>query len=133
MAGAGDEMDKTTTLKQFQQYVWDQLPPRRLKAGQEVVGDIVALAIQEWPVDLLVKYENNPEERDEILRKLALSIKRQAEFVYGQKRFAGLWIAALQILIPIIVQIILDWWLKRKDNQARLIIWRRRWKVDRDG
>lgn len=119
-----------STLNQFQQYVWEQLPPRREVAGREVVSDLVALAIQEWPADVLSQAEpGSPEER-EALRGLLVSMKRQAEFMYGQKQFAGLWIIALQILLPIIVKMILEWWRKRKDNRRRLLMWRRKWRAN---
>lgn len=118
------------TLQQFQNYVWEQLPPRRTAAGREVVSDLVALAVQEWPVEALSTVEPGSKEEAKALRDAAVSIKRQAEFMYGQKRFAGLWVIALQILIPIIVQKMLEWWRRRKDNQRRLLSWRRKWRAD---
>lgn len=119
-----------STLNQFQQYVWDNLPPRRSVAGREVVADLVALAIQEWPADLLSQADPGSKEEREAVRSLLVSMKRQAEFMYGQKKFAGLWVIALQILIPIIVRVIMDWWRKRKDNRRRLLMWRRKWRAD---
>ena len=122
--------DATTTLSQFQQYVWDRLPPRREVAGREMVDDLVALAIQEWPVDLLSQADPDSTAQVEAMREMVVSMKRQAEFIYGQKRFAGVWFVALQMLIPIIVQVILEWWRHRKVNRSRLTIWRRRWRTD---
>lgn len=122
--------EPTSTLKQFQRYVWNRLPPRRTVAGEEVVFDIVALAVTEWPSEALSQADPESLEEFNALRTLILSIKRQAEFMYGQKRFAGLWLAILQMLIPMIVQAILDWWRQRKDHRARLLMWRRKWVVD---
>lgn len=122
--------EHTATLGQFQQFVWDRLPPRREVAGREMVNDLVALAIQEWPVDLLSQSDPNSAAELAALRQVIISMKRQAEFIYGQKRFAGVWFVALQILIPVIVQVILDWWKKRKVNRSRLTLWRRKWRAD---
>jgi hypothetical protein len=131
IVSAENEMaDNPSTFSQFQQYVWARLPPRRNAAGQELVADLVALAVQEWPVDVLSQAAPGSDEEREALATVIVSIKRQAEFIYGQKRFASLWFIALQILIPIIVRVILDWWRERKDNRARLILWRRKWHVD---
>jgi hypothetical protein len=122
--------DLPATLQQFQSYIWEQLPPRRTAAGREVVADIVALAVQEWPVEELSTADPGSKEEAKALREAVASIKRQAEFMYGQKRFAGLWIIALQILVPIIVQHMLEWWRRRKDNKRRLLSWRRKWRTD---
>jgi hypothetical protein len=122
--------DLPATLQQFQSYIWEQLPPRRTAAGREVVADIVALAVQEWPVEELSTTEPGSKEEAKALQEAVASIKRQAEFMYGQKRFAGLWIIALQILVPIIVQHMLEWWRRRKDNKRRLLSWRRKWRTD---
>lgn len=121
---------QSSTLKQFQEYVWESLPPHRLRAGREVVDDLVALAIQEWPADVLSQAEPGSEEEKAALHGLLVSMKRQAELLYGQVKFAGLWLIALQILLPIIINKILEWWNGRKDNRRRLLMWRRKWRTD---
>ena len=95
-----------------------------------MVADITSLVVQEWPSEVLSQADPDSEQEFEALRVLISSVKRQAELLYGQKRFASLWIAVLQILIPIIVQIVLEWWRKRKTHRSRVIQWRRKWKVD---
>lgn len=122
--------ESTSTLGQFQQYIWNQLPPRRTAAGQEVVRDLVTLAVQEWPDETLAQCDPGSPQEFEAIKGVIVSVKRQAEFLYGQRKFAGLWMVALNILIPVIVQAILDWWRRRKDHRRRLNMWRRRWKVD---
>lgn len=122
--------ESTATLGQFRHYIWNQLPPRRAVAGKEVVHDLVTLAVQEWPDEALAQADPDSAQEFEAIKVLIVSMKRQAEFLYGQRQFAGLWMAALQILIPVIVQAILDWWRNRREHRGRLLGWRRRWKVD---
>ena len=119
-----------STLDQFKNHIWDALPPRRKAAGREVVGDLVTIAVQEWPDEALEKAEPDSAKEFEAIREVIISMKRQSEFLYGQRKFAGLWMVALQILIPIIVQAILDWWRERNIHRQRLNLWRRRWRVD---
>jgi hypothetical protein len=44
---------RTTTLPQFQEYVWELLPHQRSMLGREAVFDAINVAIQEWPDELL--------------------------------------------------------------------------------
>jgi hypothetical protein len=40
------------------------------------------------------------------------------------------WTVGLRTLIPNAVEIIYDWWRRRKDNRAKIITWRRKWVVE---
>ena len=122
----------TKTFTQFQNYVWAKLPPRRTRAGREVVFDLVSLAVQEWPSDLLSQVQPGSKEEGDILRGVVSDIKRQAHVLYGEKRFGSLWIIVLQFVIPIIVEIVLEWWRSRKLNRGKIALWRRRWDIRKD-
>jgi hypothetical protein len=119
-------------MGQFQAFVWSELPPRRSRLGREMVADIVALAVQEWPSELLSQCDALSAEETKALADLAENIKRQAQLLYGERKFRSLWIIALQLLLPLILEVILAWWRDRKVNRGKITLWRRHWKIDRE-
>tara|TARA_Y100001973_G_C5168922_1_gene317833 strand:- start:508 stop:915 length:408 start_codon:yes stop_codon:yes gene_type:complete len=119
----------TKSFDQFQEFVWLNLPARRTTAGREVVDDLVALAIQEWPSDFLSQVDPGTREEAIILKQLVKDIRRQVHILYGDSRFTVLWIAVLQFIIPIIVQIILEWWREKKSHRGKITIWRRKYGI----
>lgn len=117
----------TKTLPQFQEYIWMSLPMRKHMAGKEAIYDAVAVAIQEWPDEQLSACRAGDESETVAAEELTKSVKRHLSLAYGDKKFGSLWIVALQILLPIIVDQILKWWRRRKENQGRIRLWRRKW------
>ena len=100
---------------------------RKHMAGKEAVFDAIAVAVQEWPDEALSSCKSG--ETGEVIAtdELVKSVKRHMTLAYGEKKFGSLWIVALQLLLPIIVDQMLRWWRRRKDNQGRIRIWRRKW------
>lgn len=114
-------------LQNFQETLWNELPHQRSMLGREVVYDTIAVAIQEWPDTKLSQQDSGSEGEKLTLRGLKASVKRHLRLMYGDERFDSMWIIALQIILPILVDQILDWWRRRKDNRSRLRMWRRKW------
>jgi hypothetical protein len=123
-------MSGTSTLTQFQRFVWESLPIRREAVGREVIDDVVLMAVQCWPVEELPQADGNTQQEVIVLRALGNDIRRIMALVYGQDRFHGYWLVALRVLIPQVVDLIHDWWRRRKDNRAKMIMWRRKWVVE---
>lgn len=121
----------TTTLPQFQDYIWSQLPERqRERAGREVVNDLVAAAVQEWPDDQLSQSTSGDELEIATLTELRKTVTRHMQLMYGEKasgEYGMIWLIVLQIVLPIVIDKILEWWRKRKENRGRIRIWRRKW------
>jgi hypothetical protein len=120
-------MASTATLSQFQRYVWESLPLRREALDQEFVDDLVLIAVQQWPSDELSQASPGSEEEADLIRRLHWDIRRLLELTYGQERFNGYWILGARTVIPQAVEVMLKWWRRRKDNRAKIGIWRRRW------
>lgn len=118
---------RTTTLPQFQEYVWELLPHQRSMLGREAVYDAISVAIQEWPDEQLSGCKSGDTEELKATEALEASIRRHLRLSYGTEKFDSMWVIALQILLPIIVDQILKWWRRRKENQGRVRIWRRKW------
>jgi hypothetical protein len=121
---------RTTSLPEFQAYVWDQLPFQRGMVGKEAVYDAVNVAIQEWPDEQLCGCKSGDTEELKATEQLEASVRRHMRLAYGAEKFDALWVIALQLLLPIIVDQILKWWRRRKDHQGRIRIWRRKWVND---
>lgn len=117
----------TATLPQFQSYVWELLPIRKQVVGRELVNDIVLAAVQFWPNEELSQADaGSPEEATE-MRRVAWSVRRVLEFVYGRDRFQGYWLMGAKSILSMVLEIIRMWWRRRKDNRAKITIWRRKW------
>ena len=120
----------TSNVKQFQQYMWDSLPVRRIAVGREAVDDVSLLAIQLWPVEELCQTDRCSKEEVVILADLACDIRRIMCFVYGVDAFEGLWLIGMRQIMPQLLDNMVDWWRRRKDNRAKVVLWRRRWMTN---
>lgn len=123
-------MGGTATVEELQRYVWELLPTRKLAIDREVAHDAVIVAVQCWPVELLSQVEAGSAECLRALNTLVNDIRRILSCVYGTDRFRAYWAVGLRTLIPNAVEIIYDWWRRRKDNRAKIITWRRKWVVE---
>jgi hypothetical protein len=123
----------TKTLPQFQDFVWEQLPFQRGMLGKEVISDVLAVAVQEWPDDALSGCAAGSSEEKEILEQLKGDVRRHLLLTYGSEKFGSIWIIALQILLPIIIDQMVKWWRRRKEHRGRIRIWRRKWVNGSEG
>ena len=119
--------NQTATLPQFQNYVWELLPIRKEAVGRELVNDIVLAAVQFWPNDELSESATGSAEEATEMRRVAWSVRRVIEFVYGYDRFQGYWLMGAKSILSMVLEIIRMWWRRRKDNRAKITIWRRKW------
>jgi len=117
----------TATLSQFQMYVWEALPVRKAVVGREVVDDIVTLAVQQWPVEDMSEANSDPKQESALMHRLAWDVRRMMEVIYGADRFVGLWVVGLKAVLMQVLEVMRTWWHRRKDNRAKIVIWRRRW------
>ena len=117
----------TRTLEQLQEWVWSELPVRKNVAGKEAVFDAVSAAVHEWPDEELSASRAGSDQEMTSMLALSKSVRRHMALVYGEKQFGSVWVVALQVLLPLIVDLILKWWRRRKEHRARIRMWRRKW------
>ena len=117
----------TATIPQFQNYVWELLPIRKEAVGRELVDDIVLAAVQFWPNEELSQADPGSQEEATEMRRVAWSVRRVLEFIYGYDRFQGYWLMGAKSVLTMVLEIIRMWWRRRKDNRAKITIWRRKW------
>lgn len=123
-------MSGTSTIQQFQRYVWECLPIRKEAVDREMIDDVVLAAVQFWPVEHLAQTQPGSQEEAIVLSVLSKDIRRVLQFVYGDERFQGYYLIGLRTLIPQSVNVINQWWQSRKDNRAKINTWRRKWVVE---
>lgn len=111
----------------FREDIWAKLPAKKHKVGREVVFDIIDAAVQEFPIEEYSQSDSGDTAELKASWELCKSIKRHSAVLYGEK-FGSLWLIALQILVPIIIELILQWWRRDGKNRRRLANWRRRWR-----
>lgn len=116
-----------TVFDKFCEDIWSRLPEKKHKVGKEVIFDLIASAVQEFPVEEYSQSQSGDSSDLKASWELCKSMKRHAALMYGEK-FSSLWLLALQILVPIIINLILEWWRRDKRNRKRLAFWRRNWR-----
>ena len=117
----------TANVPQFQKYCWGMLPIRREAVDEGSVFDCILVAIQTWPVERLAQTEAGTIEEAEALTETAYDIHRVLEFVYGDERWKGYRTIGIDCLLPELLAIMCHWWRRRKDNRAKILLWRRKW------
>ena len=116
------------TIGGLQEHVWRRLGVRRLIVDRKSVDDLVELAVEEWPCELL-NHARDEEERQIVLLSTLSSVRRGYQVVSGKDvdEYGFFWAFVLQAVAAAVVQIILKWWLERNANRTLL----RCWQADR--
>lgn len=104
------------------------MPIRKEAVGQEMIYDAVIVAVQLWPVEHLAQSEKDQEAV--VLNVLCRDVQRILRCLYGEERFQGYWILGMQRMLPVLIDVMHDWWKRRKDNRAKLGLWRRKWVIE---
>jgi hypothetical protein len=112
------------TIDELKLHVWRHLGLRRHLAGRQVVDDFVELAIQHWepePLSHCVDDQQRAIVCDSVLR----SVKRGYQVVSGKEphEYGIFWAIVLQAVASLVVQLILRWWLERRMNRVRMMVW----------
>ena len=123
---------RTATLPLFAKYVWSQLPIRKLVVGEEIIDDIVILAVQHFPVSEMSQVEPKSPEEASLLRELCKIIDMNLVFIYGDINHEAYWRLGLEAMIGHVVYLVQYWWRRSKRNRGNLILWRRKWMADED-
>ena len=113
-------------LTSLQDHVWRRLGPRRLIAGRKTVADLVQLAVENWPAELLNMCRDE-EQRRIVSEEVVRSIKRvhTAASPQDNTTMGILWVFLLQAVASAVVNIILKWWLESASNRVFLVCWRK--------
>jgi hypothetical protein len=114
------------TFDRLDDYVWRRLGPRRVLAGRKTVRDLVQLAIENWPAEML-NHCREDNERQVVVAEVVRSMKRlhMATAPDDNKTMGILWLFLLQAVASAVVQLVLKWWLESASNRVFLVAWRK--------
>lgn len=105
-------------------YVRERLPLRARLVGKERLNDIVMMTVTEWPITQLTSAVRGSAAEEKILDGVAQSVAMTYESVRGSdKRYGFFWAFVLSSVISAIVQLVLQWWLSRAANRAKMAAW----------
>jgi len=114
------------TFDRLDDYVWRRLGPRRVLAGRKTVRDLVQLAVENWPAEML-NHCRDDAERQIVVGEVVKSMKRLhvATAPDDNKTMGILWLFLLQAVASAVVQLVLKWWLESASNRVFLVAWRK--------
>jgi len=105
-------------------YVWRNVGIRRRLVGRRVVDDFTELAVQHWESEAYT-HAVKPEQRAVVTRQVLASVKRGYQVVSGKEveEYGFFWTIVLQAVAAAVVQLILNWWLEKRMNRVRMLVW----------
>lgn len=110
------------TLSETQDYAWRRLGVRKHLVGRAVVNDMVELAIENWPGELLNHCQTD-DDRRMVCDVIIDNMRRSHQVVSGRDpaEYGFIWAFILQAVASAVVQVILRWWLERRANRVLLL------------
>jgi hypothetical protein len=117
----GVQVVKVADLKLW---VWRNVGIRRHLVGRQVIDDFTELAVQHWEGEAFT-HAVDPDQREIVKQQVISSVKRGYQVVSGKEveEYGIFWTLVLQAIASIVVQLILEWWLDRRMNRVRILVW----------
>jgi hypothetical protein len=119
--------DTSNDVQDLQRWVWGRMPLRKYLCGHNKVFDVVAVLIQEWPVEAIDGSASGETAEVHALEELAMSCKRHLALVYGQEQW-DLWSVTMKHIIWQALWLLLQWYRQSSQHRARLIRMRNKWR-----
>jgi hypothetical protein len=114
------------TVADLKLWVWRNVGIRRHIVGRRVIDDFTELAIQHWESEAFT-HAVDPEQREIVVQNVLASVKRGYQIVSDKddpQEYGFVWVLVLQAVASIVVQLILRWWLDKRINRVRMLVWR---------
>jgi hypothetical protein len=122
------------TIGEVQEWTWKQLPyVRRNILGRDRVNDLVAVAIEQAPVDLFRHVTGNANSQEIVLVAWGQSVKRTYCLMRGgpdEKQFGPIFWLLIGPILQMILTKLLDWYFRSPKNAVLLKGWKRRMTGD---
>jgi hypothetical protein len=113
------------TVADLKLWVWRNVGIRRHLVGRQVIDDFTELAVQHWESEAFT-HAVDPEQREIVTQQVLASVKRGYQVVSDKEpqEYGFVWVLVLQAVASIVVQLILRWWLDKRINRVRMLVWR---------
>lgn len=113
----------------LQEKMWRELPFfRRNVVGRERIDDLVAIAVEQSPIEFIQHVSRGSDEQDVLIEAWAASVKRGYCLVRGsdEAEFGPLFWILISPLLQILLKKLLDWWFESRTNRVLMAGWQRR-------
>lgn len=105
----------------LQQYLWDNLGARKHAVGRKFVDRATNRIIARWPFGQ-VQDDELPSRNDPQFKRMADEVKREMRSCEGSDQTFGfvIWTIILSAVISQLVKLLIEWWLKRRENRTTM-------------
>lgn len=109
------------------QWVWHELPMRKVMVGKRRVRALTDLAIENWDGDKFAAARGRPAEEELVVKSVVNSIRRMDEVMSDEdsKQYGFIWLLLLSGLVSLIVQLLVKWWSEEEKNRILMAGWQR--------
>lgn len=109
------------------QWVWEELPLRKIMVGKTRIRMLTELAIENWEGDKFAAASGLPYEENLVVKSVVASIRRMDEVMSEEepKQYGFIWLLILSGLVSLIVQLLLKWWTEDEKNRVLMAGWQR--------
>lgn len=109
------------------QWVWHELPMRKVMLGRRRVRALTELAIENWEGENFAASAGRPAEEELVVKSVVNSIRRMDEVMSEEdsKQYGFLWLLLLSGLVSLIVQLLVKWWSAEEKNRVLMAGWQR--------
>jgi len=126
-----DVADHKREILNFKRFVWGRLPLRKYLCGHNMVFDLAAVVVQEWPCEAIDISKSGDTVEVKALEELAASCKRHLALVYGYPEW-DTWAETLKYLIWQAIWITLRWYRSDPKSASAMKRWRSKWRYGRN-
>ncbi len=115
----------TSDPDELVQHVRSRLPFRARLVGEERIRDMVLLAVAAWPIDDLLSGDSWKDDRKQaILDATQADVSRMYAALHGEARSGSVLLAIiLPALLSAVIQVILKWWLEKRNRRTKMALW----------
>lgn len=115
------------TVEDLQLLTWRRMPLVKILAGRQAVYDMVQIAVENWPIEMLHHAEGETE-RKVVAKELEASIRRIHDACsLGDEgtQYGVVWSIIIEAVVSAVVSLLLRWWYESSQNRCRLVLWKR--------
>lgn len=106
-------------IASLKEYLWKRLGARKRTVGREVVDRATEALIQKWPF-AYTGDEEPPTADDPAFARMKDEVIEELHKYEGGPKYGFIWAIVLSAVISQLVKLLIEWWLKRRENRIAL-------------
>jgi|688.fasta_scaffold1835472_2 hypothetical protein len=121
--------DQEMTIRELQESIWRELPAiRRQLIGRERINDLIAVSIEQSPVELFRHVTRSNHSQEIVLAAWGQSVKRGYCLMHestDEKQFGPIFWLLIGPMLQILLSKLLDWYFRSPKNAGLMRGWKR--------